>query len=52
MTDALPNNSAACSAGSAWTPGRKRPLLLAAALIAETLWLTALAVLAWQSIAF
>lgn len=52
MTDALPNNSVASAAGRAENIGRKRPLLLAAALIAETLWLAALAALAWQSVAF
>jgi len=31
--------------------GRKRPLLLAAALAAETLWLAALAAMAWRNIA-
>jgi len=30
---------------------RKRPLLLAAALAAETLWLAALAAMAWRNIA-
>ena len=31
--------------------GRKRPLLLAAALAVETLWLAALAAMAWRNIA-
>ncbi len=52
MTDALPNNSVAFAAGPVGNIGRKRPLLLAVALVAETLWLAALAALAWQSVAF
>lgn len=53
MTKAPANtNAVSAVAGAPCSLERKRPLLLAVALIAETCWMAALVAMAWHNISF